>query len=602
MKKRLSALLCAAMLLSLCACGAVSEPAATAEPTAAVTAAPAEETVEREYIECSGGYAYTEFVPMDDGAEICLLIVKPEKEGQFPTVITQNCYQAATEEFNAEYIEKCVSDSSAFVEAGYTFVMMQTRGTGNSPYESFLPYIHDTDDELEVLDWIRGQDFYDGEIFCNGLSYMGFTSMASLYAAHDDIKAISMQCPVSTRYDAWYQNGFVKLGLMGFWQGRFHRPVGVNPAEAWEKVGGMELFNTFPYINWPVELYGEQEDYWTGILTHPEDGDWWRTEAAGSYIYDAIASIDVPVLLFENFYDIFYEDSMNFWNGFSDEQKAQSAFVVGQFGHTYTGYADWPLNIGDSLTPTYNADYVVNFFDSVREGTEPTKVELGKVTYYPVDGERWYSEDTTITNGTTENVLYLNGGSTLGTDGEAEGALTYVYDPTNPALFTASDENGGNGSNGYRGLGTDAEPNSRQDILSFVSAPVGEKTFIKGILTADVAVSSDCEDTSFIVRIDVVKNGVAYNLREDITSLSYQLGDYTPGEKVTLHFETGSVVCQLNPGDYIRVDISSSAEGMYSLHTNVKGNQWEIAEPKIANNTVYTGISSITYYTEDLAA
>ena len=41
---------------------------------------------------------------------------------------------------------------------------------------------------------------------------------------------------------------------------------------------------------------------------------------------------------------------------------------------------------------------------------------------------------------------------------------------------------------------------------------------------------------------------------------------------------------------------------MYSLHTNVKGNQWEIAEPKIANNTVYTGISSITRITEDLAA
>ena len=114
----------------------------------------------------------------------------------------------------------------------------------------------------------------------------------------------------------------------------------------------------------------------------------------------------MPALLFENFYDIFYEDSMNFWNGFSDEQKAQSAFVVSQFGHTYTGYTDWPLNIGDSLTPTYNADYVVNFFDSVREGTEPTKVELGKVTYYPVDGERWYSEDTTITNGMNVSVKY----------------------------------------------------------------------------------------------------------------------------------------------------------------------------------------------------
>ncbi len=239
MKRWLSALLCAVMLLSLCACGAVSEPAATAEPTAAVTADPAEETAEREYIECSGGYAYVEYVPMDDGAVICLLIVKPEKEGQFPTVITQNCYcKDANGEFTAEYIDGCVTDGSAFVEAGYTFIMMQTRGTGSSEYESFLPYIHDTDDKLEVLDWIREQDFYDGEIFCNGLSYVGFTSMASLYAPHDDIKAISMQCPVSTRYDAWCQNGFVKLGLMGYWQGRFHRPVGVNPAEDWEKVGG----------------------------------------------------------------------------------------------------------------------------------------------------------------------------------------------------------------------------------------------------------------------------------------------------------------------------------------------------------------------------
>ncbi len=64
--------------------------------------------------------------------------------------------------------------------------------------------------------------------------------------------------------------------------------------------------------------------------------------------------------------------------------------------------------------------------------------------------------------------------------------------------------------------------------VSEPAATAEEKTFIKGILTADVAVSSDCEDTSFIVRIDVVKNGVAYNPREDITSLSYQLGDYTP--------------------------------------------------------------------------
>ena len=290
MKKTVSALVCLALLLLLVACQeptAESAPPTSPQPSASQQTTP--EPSQEDYIPCAGGYARAEFVPMEDGTEICCLVVTPEKEGQFPTVITQNCYQAATDEFTAEYFESCVADSSAFVEAGYAFVMIQTRGTANSQYESFLAYIHDTDDELQVMDWIRQQDFYNGELFCNGMSYMGFTSMSHLYAPHEDIKAISMQCPVSTRYDAWYQNGFIKIGLMGYWQAMMHRPAGFD-GTALGNTMDMTLFNTFPYINWPVEMYGEQDEYWTGILTHPEDGEWWRTEAAGSYIYDAIAA------------------------------------------------------------------------------------------------------------------------------------------------------------------------------------------------------------------------------------------------------------------------------------------------------------------------
>ena len=609
MKKWLGLILCLTLLLVAAGCGnTAAAPSAVPTTTEAPTAEPVsgseteqEAKEPEEFIQAAGGYASVEFVPMEDGAEICVMVVRPEMNGQFPTVITQNCYQAKTEEFNKEYIETCVSDSSAFVEGGYTFVLMQTRGTANSEYESFLPYIHDTDDELQVMDWIRGQDWYNGEIFCNGLSYMGFTSMSHLYAPHKDIKAVSVQCPVSTRYDAWYQNGFIKLGLMGFWQGRFHRPAGVDNAAAWDSVGGMDLYDGFPYIDWPVELYGYQEDYWTGILTHPEDDAWWREEAAGGYIYDALENLDVPVLWFDNFYDIFYEDSNTDWNNLPEAERAQSAFVVSQYGHTYKGYDSWAFEKGDSMTPTYNADYVVDFFDSVRNGTEPTKVTLGAVTYYPIDGDEWFVEEGTFTNGSQEHVLFLN---QEGLEAEAgvKAPVTYVYDPTAPALFTASDENGGNGTNGYTGVGVDPEPGEQEGVNTFLGTRVEQETYIKGEMQAEITVSSDCEDTAFLVRIDVVKDGVTYNLREDITSLSWQLGEYTPGEEVTLTFETGPVACKLNEGDYLRVDIASSARGMYSLHTNVAGNQWEIAEPVTAHNTVYTGVSSITYYTEDLAA
>ncbi|MCI9121356.1 MAG: CocE/NonD family hydrolase [Oscillibacter sp.] len=598
MKRMWSLLLCALLVLSLTACGQapVQEPDTSGEPVE--SAAP-----EKEFVECSGGYASAEFVTMEDGTEICCLVVRPEKEGQFPTVVTQTCYQQPTEEFSAEYIDGCVGTSAEFVEAGYTFVNIQTRGTGNSPFESYLAYIHDTDDELQVFDWIRQQDFYNGEIFCNGMSYMGFMSMSHLTAPHDDIKAVSLQCPVNARYDAWYQNGFLKIGLMGYWQSWMHRPAG-HTSTALGNTMDMSLFNTFPYANWPQVMYGQEDDYWNGIITHPKDDDWWRKESAGAYIYDAVAAIDIPVLLYENFYDIFFEDNCAMWNAFSPGQKAQSAFLIDQFGHTtpHTYKEDGaPFFDKATLLTDFNIQYVVDFFESVRNGAEPANVELGAVTYHPIDGTAWYTEEGNFTAGSEEQVLYLNDG-TLDAAAGTERAITYTYDPSDPAVFAASDENGGNGTNGYAGLNTEPEPGARQDVITFLGAPVESETFIKGVLTADLTVSSDCPDTCFFVRMDVVKDGVAYNLREDITSLSHQLGAYTPGDKVTLHFETSPVACQLNPGDFIRVDVTSSAAGMYALHTNQAGNQWEIAEPAVAQNTIYTGSSSIRYFTENLNA
>lgn len=223
------------------------------------------------------------------------------------------------------------------------------------------------------------------------------------------------------------------------------------------------------------------------------------------------------------------------------------------------------------------------------------------MNYFPVDGDSWYTEDGTIHDGSRENVLYL-GDKTLTASAGTEDAVTYAYDPDDPAVFVGSDENGNSNFGLYVGLGVENAPNSRQDILSFLGEPVEKETYIKGRLSADVTVSSDCADTCFLVRMYLVRDGVAYNLREDITSLSQALGEYTPGDKVTLHFETNPIVAHMQAGDSLRVDISSSAAGMYSLHTNVAGNQWEIADPVVAHNTVYTGVSSVTLYTEDLAA
>ena len=97
-----------------------------------------------------------------------------------------------------------------------------------------------------------------------------------------------------------------------------------------------------------------------------------------------------------------------------------------------------------------------------------------------------------------------------------------------------------------------------------------------------------------------MRDGVAMAMRDDITSLCYALGDYTPGTEVKLNFKMAHMVWKLQPGDQLRVDISSSAFPLYSLHTNVKGLQGDVVTPKFANNTIVLGKSSITFRTDDI--
>lgn len=561
----------------------------------------------RSYIECLGAYCYHEMVPMQDGAEICCLIAKPEKEGKFPTVINQSGYHFPTEKYDSDYFSAALLFMSAenltpYLQNGYAVVIIQSRGTGNSPWPEWMPYEYETRDKLEVNEWIRRQDFYNGELFFVGGSYMGFTSACGLAGDHHDVKAISMAVPVGRRYDCWYHKGFVNVGCMCNWQMVYERPMGQNReahfmgitfGAAYEPT--LNRFNKFPYTSWPLGLYYKPDKYWNDILTHPEDGVWWRKESYGHEIYHALENIDVPLLLGDDFYDIFFDNSYKLWTELPENIREKSAFIANQYGHG--GYAGvWPWE-GKNTLDQFSAR-TAEFFNCVRRGEVPTSFQLGAINFTPpADGHKVYVEKGILHNGSTEHTLILNN-RTLDTVSHGCSPITYTYNPHDPAEFVGSNITGNSSYYNYGGLGLEKGPNWRQDVLSFVSEPFTESQYIKGAFDADIMVSSNCEDTCFIIRFNVVKNGLCYNMREDITSLSHEFGTYLPGEKVRVHFETSPIVLKLEAGDSLRVDISSSASRMYSVHTNVAGNQYEITEPKIAQNTVYGGESSIHFYTE----
>ena len=88
------------------------------------------------------------------------------------------------------------------------------------------------------------------------------------------------------------------------------------------------------------------------------------------------------------------------------------------------------------------------------------------------------------------------------------------------------------------------------------------------------------------MRVSLEKAGGDYGLRDDITSLVFQKGDYRPGETVTLDFTFDEHAFLVRQGERLRVDIASAENANYVRHTNQKGLFSEQTERKIAHNTV----------------
>ena len=98
----------------------------------------------------------------------------------------------------------------------------------------------------------------------------------------------------------------------------------------------------------------------------------------------------------------------------------------------------------------------------------------------------------------------------------------------------------------------------------------------------------------FYIRISIEKEQGDFGLRDDITSLCYQLGDYKPSSVTELDFNFDEHAFTIKKGERLRVDIASADNDQYVRHTNQKGLFSEQTTAKIAHNTVLLQDSYLT--------
>jgi hypothetical protein len=105
--------------------------------------------------------------------------------------------------------------------SGFHTVIQSCRGTFGSG-GAFEPLVHERDDGLDAIDWLRRQPWYAGAFGMFGASYQGFVQWAVAADAGPDLAAMVAVVTASTTRDSTYAGGAFSLDTVLTWAEFLH--------------------------------------------------------------------------------------------------------------------------------------------------------------------------------------------------------------------------------------------------------------------------------------------------------------------------------------------------------------------------------------------
>lgn len=499
---------------------------------------------------------YIEYLYLDmNGEKFFTIVLLPSYGKKFPVVVCRSPYVKHTINMLEESVlQDCYNNTKHWLKRGYAYVFQHCRGQGKSSGE-FIPYLCEKGDGLAFREWIRHQSFYNGELFLLGGSYT-----ASLHYAtapfEKDVKGAVLEVQDSERYNLWYRNGQMRKGHANWYFGLYKDKY------ISKKTFDMESFEEKPLKGLSERIFGEcAEDFEQMLEATAPNYEFWRTRLGGSDTRDAITNANIPILLTTGYNDFYVGGVFKMWNRMNEDTKSKSALLVSPYNHgdSYNESLGICFENG-TRTQAFGTDYQITWFDNIRNGT-PLPFKKGVITYYRAFENKWKSD-------------FYAGSTKLLTMPLGKDVLSFEYNPLCPPSF--------------REEGCFAENfDGKMDVVTVYTRIFEQDIFVKGQIKLKLAVSSSCLDTSFYVRISIKKQQFTYTLRHDITSLCYQLSNYSKDSVVTLDFCFDEYAFLIKKGERLRIDISSTDNNTYVCHTNKKGKYYLQTETEKAKNSIY---------------
>lgn len=521
---------------------------------------------------------YHVMVEMRDGVALATDSYVPAGKGTFPTLLVRDMYTNGTPEVRQRYARWAT-------ENGYAFVFQSVRGRADSEGH-WYPYFQEVHDGGDTIHWIAKQPWSNGKVGMFGSSYLASVQWLAALNAQPELVAIAPAVSPGNYYrDVAYPGGaFSLLSRAGWGMGlAAFRNTASFPIVWEEQVDHLPLKSLGPSLGFNVRHFQD----W---LDHPTYDAYWRPLD----LERRADEMRVPALNIGGWYDVFLRSTIGSYvtmreQAITEEARKGQRLIIGPWPHGWnrsskTGEVDFGPNA------LIDAEALqLEWFDHWLKG-EPLP-EMEPVRIFVMGANEWRNEKEWPLTRTRYQNWYLTSEGGLGTDAPAANAKPrkYRYDPADPVPTL-----GGNIMRpALRGAFDQAPLDDRKDILRFRSNPLPSAMELTGPIRAVLHVSSSAPDTDFMAKLMVVKpDGRAINLVDGVLRTRFREGFdkevmLTPGEPAKLDIDLWATSYRFDPGDRLRVDISSSNFPRLARNLNTGATFARTDKMKVARQTLY---------------
>jgi putative CocE/NonD family hydrolase len=547
---------------------------------------------------------------MRDGTVLRADVYRPRTSDPVPVILMRTQYgKSGAQAAPARY-----QPPDWFASHCYLVVIQDVRGQGTSS-GTFSEFTNDMNDGYDSVEWAAALPGSNGKVGMYGSSYVGATQWLAAVAAPPHLVTIVPANTASDYYDGWtYEGGEFRLAFVQPWaigsialsaaQNRGDQATAAAlTAAAADPTRWMNFrpFKDLPPLQPPNPAVAPW--YFDWIRHSTRDGFW-----ANISIRDRYASVRVPVLDFEGWYDAFLNGGIENFAGMvahggTEAARSNQRLVIGPWDHLNWGRPDSepaPLlhdigGVGDSPIN----DLMLDWFEHFLKGRDNGVATGPRVDYFLMGANTWKSAPNWPLLQTKWTDFYLSGaggiadrkGQLVTAAPSAQQADTYTYDPAFPAPSLGGHSCCG-AQSGPQGPFDQTPVEQRSDVLFYDSAPLQHDTEITGPVTVRLWAQSSAPDTDFTAKLTVAKpDGQVINLNNGILRTAFRDSLSTPtptvpGRPYEYRIQIWPTSYEFRRGDRIRLEISSSDYPQFAPNPNTGAPFGESAALQSATQTI----------------